>query len=160
MNPYAQNTEVPVERSRAEIEKLLLRYGATDFMSGWSGRMAMIGFRARGRTIRFVLTMPEPGEKRFTHTSARKTQRSPGQASAAWEQECRRGWRALALAIKAKLEAVQTGIATFEDEFLAYTVLPGGRTVAEDIQPKITAAIAAGRLNVPLLAIGTGETIN
>ena len=42
---------------------------------------------------------------------------------------CRQRWRALNLAIKAKLEAVESGIVTFDQEFLAHIVGPSGQTV-------------------------------
>ena len=58
-------------------------------------------------------------------------------AQKAWEQACRQRWRALSLCIKAKLEACESGITTFEEEFLAQLVLPGGVTVAEKIMPSI-----------------------
>ena len=45
---------------------------------------------------------------------------------AAWEQVCRQRWRALLLIIRAKLEAVASGITTLENEFLANIVLPDG----------------------------------
>jgi len=32
---YAENTKVPVEKTRAEIERLVGKYGATRFASGW-----------------------------------------------------------------------------------------------------------------------------
>jgi hypothetical protein len=35
-----------------------------------------------------------------------------------------RRWRALLLMIKAKVEAVESGVVTFEDEWLAHFVLP------------------------------------
>lgn len=45
MSPYAQGTEVPADRSRAEIERMLIRFGADQFVSGWErDRVAMIGF--------------------------------------------------------------------------------------------------------------------
>jgi hypothetical protein len=34
---YAVGTSVPVDRSKAEIERLLIRYGADHFASGWRG---------------------------------------------------------------------------------------------------------------------------
>jgi hypothetical protein len=68
----------------------------------------------------------------------------------------RQRWRALALAIKAKLEAVESGIATFEEEFMAYIVLPDGQTVGEFLSPQIEAAYSSGRM--PPLLPGIGET--
>jgi hypothetical protein len=43
--------------------------------------------------------------------------RTEAEAKKAMEAETRRRWRALALAIEAKLEVVDTGIASFEHEF-------------------------------------------
>lgn len=52
---YAKDTSVPVDRSKAEIERILIRYGADGFMYGWEGNSAMILFRVRGKMLRFVL---------------------------------------------------------------------------------------------------------
>lgn len=45
---------------------------------------------------------------------------------------------------KAKLEAVESGISVFEDEFMANIVLPGGRTVSDEVRPKIAIAYSTG----------------
>ncbi|MDD3798409.1 MAG: hypothetical protein PHE36_04435 [Novosphingobium sp.] len=66
----------------------------------------------------------------------------PDAALREWEQACRQRWRALALVIKAKLEAIDSGISEFDDEFMAHIVLPNGRTVSEEVRPKITSAYA------------------
>ncbi len=62
---YAQHTSVPVERSRAEIEGILRRFGADQFVSGWDSHAAMIGFRCHNRAVRFVLPLADPQDKRF-----------------------------------------------------------------------------------------------
>lgn len=41
------------------------------------------------------------------------------------------------MAIKAKLEWVETGIVTIEEEFLPYIVTQNGRTVAELLMPQL-----------------------
>ena len=139
--PYAEETSVPVERSRAEIEHLLRKYGADQFASGWSGDRAMIQFRAEGRTVRFVLPLPDPQDKQFTqHPRYTYKPRSPEAARGAYEQEVRRRWRCLALAIKAKLECVGTKIASMEEEFMPYIVMPDGKTVSEHARPWIAQA--------------------
>ena len=149
MSRFAEKTDVPVEKSRLEIERLITRYGATStaFMSG-PGR-AMIAFEANGRRILFELPLPDQSEKRFER-DGRNAVRGPAKRYAAWEQACRQKWRALALGIKAKLEAVQSGITTFEDEFLAHIVLPDGQTVAQHVKPQIAASYASGDVR-PLL---------
>ena len=125
---YATKTEVPVERSRAEVERTLARYGASAFMYGWNENAAVIQFAAHGRLIKFTLTLPDRADTKFRKTPT-GLRRDNAYAEKQWEQACRQKWRALCLVIKAKLEAVDAGIAIFEDEFLAYTVLPSGETV-------------------------------
>jgi hypothetical protein len=131
---------VSVEKSRAEIERTLQKYGAEGFMYGWQGSRAAVQFEMNGRRIKFELPLPDKTSREFTHTAGRNSPRSPTQALAAWEQACRQRWRALNLAIKAKLEAVECGIATFEEEFLAHIVLPNGGTVGAWMVPQIAAA--------------------
>jgi len=48
----------------------------------------------------------------------------------------------LALVIKAKLEAIDSDISTFDDEFLAHIIMPNGRTVGEETRPLIAHAYA------------------
>jgi hypothetical protein len=147
---YAKDTEVPVEKSRAEIETTVNRYGATGFMSGWHGSNATIAFELRQRRIRFMLKLPDKLDKRFTRTERFGHTRSGENALKAWEQSCRQLWRALALAIKAKLEAVECGISEFDSEFMANIVLPTGLTIYETMQPDMNMICTTGRLP-PLL---------
>jgi hypothetical protein len=145
---YAADTSVSVANSKAEIERIIERYGATGFMSGWSASQAMIAFAMRERQIRFVLSMPDRDEREFTHHS--KGLRTPEAAHKAWEQACRQRWRALALVIKAKLEAVESGISVFDDEFMANIVMSDGRTVSDHVRPKIAQSYETGSMP-PLL---------
>ena len=46
---YAHDTSVSVDRSKAEIERLLQRYGASEFAHGWRAGRAVIQFRMRDR---------------------------------------------------------------------------------------------------------------
>lgn len=143
---YAQNTSVSVEKSKAEIEKTLTRYGADQFISGWDQETAYIGFMLQERMIKFTLPLPSKNSDEFRLTPTGKRERRPEDALKAWEQGCRQKWRALALAIKAKLEAVETGITTFEDEFLAHIVLPDGSTAGEFLRPQIEVAYRDGKM--------------
>lgn len=58
----------------------------------------------------------------------------------------------MALVVKAKLEAVSSGIVTFDQEFFAHMVLPNNRTVFEEAGPAVTAAYESGIVR-PLLQI-------
>jgi len=98
------------------------------------------------RQIKFILELPDPQLREFTHTPARGNRRTESAVYEAWEQACRQRWRALALVIKAKMEAVECGISVFEDEFMANIVLPGGQTVSEFMTPQIEQAYLTGRM--------------
>ena len=156
MPRYASKTQVPVERSRAEIERTLVRYGAEQFVYGWDRAGAVIGFVVtteanQKRQVRFQLPLPDRTGPEFTHHS--RGRRTPDAAEALWEQACRQRWRALNLVVKAKLEAVEAGIATFEDEFLAYTMLPGGETVGQWLTPQLDAVYEQQKMP-PMLPAG------
>lgn len=131
---YAERTSVSPEKSREEIEKILKRYGATGFAYGWEETSALIAFKLKDRHIRFTLKLPE---------------RKQARSQAAWEQSTRQRWRSLALIIKAKLEAVESGIVTIEEEFLAHIILPDNKTVGDWIKPQIEQAYING--NMPKL---------
>jgi hypothetical protein len=153
---FAENTTVAPEKSRAEIETVLRRYGADGFAYASYGEQAMIQFTAKGRTVRFLLKLPSSNDKAFTTVvrNKRTYTRTPEQRVAAWEQACRQSWRALALVVKAKLEAVASGITVFEAEFLAHIVLPDGRLVGQVVIPEIASAYE-GR-EPPQLLLGMG----
>ena len=148
---FASDTSVNVERSQGEIERVLARYGATHFMRGWAGDQASIAFTIANRSIRFMLPLPSRDDEQFAATPTGRRRRNPAASLQAWEQACRSRWRALLLVIRAKLEAVETGISTIEDEFLAWTIIPGGRgrTVGEQIRPLIEEMVQTGKA-VPL----------
>ena len=155
MSTYAATTSVSTEQSRAEIERTLQRWGADQFMYGWDGDRAVIGFRASGRQIKFVIDLPDRNDREFTHHS--RGRRTADAALKAWEQACRQRWRALALVIKAKLEAVESGISEFESEFLAHIVLPNGSTVGDWVAPQIDVAYTTGQMPSMLPALGSGQ---
>ena len=144
---YAEGTEVSTDRSRVEIEGILRRYGADKFMYGWEARRAVVGFAFEGRQIRMTLPLPDESEFAETPTGRERTER---QVKQEYEKEVRRLWRALCLLIKAKLEAIASGISTLEEQFLPYLVLPNGHTIGEQVLPQIEQVLAKGQLP-PLL---------
>lgn len=151
MSRYAENTQVPQDRSRSEIERILSRYGADQFMYGWQDDKAVLAFRAHGRQIKFDLEMPRLSEFSLTATGRKRSQ---SQQHSEWEQAKRQRWRAAALWIKASLEAVESGFVTFEDAFLAFTLLPDGKTAGEFLQPQVQIAYESGRMPAGLIGVG------
>lgn len=157
IRPYAEGTSVPADKSRSEIERTLKRYGADAFSYGFDGAQAAIMFRAKGRMVRFVLPIPPAADFATTSTGYRRTN---AERDSALEREIRRLWRALAMMVKAKLEAVQSGLVEFEEEFMANVVLPDGTTFGQWAGPQIAEVYATG--DMPALlpgvkALGVGR---
>ena len=149
---YATKTTVPVSKTKGEIETILSRFKASQFMSGWSDGTAQIAFVCHGLHIRFVMKMPERNEKRFTENSKGKL-RPAHVVESEWEQAQRSSWRALLLCIRAKLESVESGIETFEQAFLAQVVLPNGSTVGDWAHEALPVAYATRAMPSSLLAL-------
>jgi hypothetical protein len=150
---YAQGTEVTVDRSQTELRSTLRKYGADGLAMAETRDRAVVEFMANDRRIRFSLPLPTETDADLRRTKAGVT-RSSAQLRSAVAAEERRRWRALVMVVKAKLEAVESGIVTFEDEFLAQTVLPDNSTVAEQIQEPIRRAYIQGHVR-PLLELGS-----
>ena len=142
---YADKTRVPSDKSRSEIEKILSRYGAVGFIYGWQDDFAVIGFQMAGKQVKFMLPLPDRNSDEIRLTDKGR-KRISSQIEPAYEQAVRQKWRALALVIKAKLEAVESGITYFEDEFLAHIVLPDGKTVGAFMRPQIENAYKSGKM--------------
>lgn len=160
---YANATSVSVEKSRAEIEGILAKYGAERFAYATEPGRAAVMFQITDPStkttlaIRMVLPLPSREEERFTNRK-RYNYATNGYTNSAdvvgklWEQACRSSWRALLLVIKAKLEACACGISTIEREFLADVITSSGETIGEQIRPQLKAM--SDRKETPRLLMG------
>ena len=145
---FADRTSVAVEKSKAQIEALVMRLGAQEYATHNAPDLQAIGFRINNLRVRFDLPIvPVKDYKRYKHGNHYRD-RTERQAWDAWDQELRRRWRALLLVIKAKIEAIDTGITSFEQEFLPFIVLAGGKTIAETVIPQLEDRTKG---NIPLL---------
>lgn len=151
---YAQNTSVPVERSRYEIENILTRYGADAFLTARRAQDSTIAFTCHGLAVRFVLPNPTKDDVPAMDGRSKTKPRSAAAVDADVKQEERRRWRALALIVKAKLEAVASGITTFEKEFLAHIVMHNGTSVGDVVIPALVEAAKTKKM--PTLALLSG----
>lgn len=131
---YAEDTRVPVGRSREQLETLLVKHGAKGFgtMSTSEGRHEVL-FQIGDTRIAIAVSAPDD---------------SP--------QEQRRIWRALLLVVKAKLEAVNAGISTIEREFLADVVVPGQDRALSTVGREVLPHLRNGKL--PPLLLGGGAS--
>jgi hypothetical protein len=154
-----ESTTVPVERSQGEIRKLLTDYGAARFGFGEETdsagvRWAAIQFAHGSHAVRMRVPHKPIDEVPLRKKAQRaRTQTFDDFAAAAIEQEAKRIWRVIAWNLKARLVAVEEGVETFEEAFLAHLLNEQtGRTLYEEL-------VQDGRieLGAPLhLALPTG----
>ena len=148
---YASGTSVPIDRSKAEIEKILSKYGAHEFgyVSRANGTEYAIRFTIKFWSVQITLPMPKKSDKEFTMTATGRY-RHENEVEKYWEQGCKARWRALVLIIKAKLEAVDAGISTVEREFFVDIVMPGGGTVGAKLLPQIAESYKSSVPQLPM----------
>lgn len=156
MGKYAASTEVSSMQSKQEIERTLTRYGARKFMYGWDNDAAVIAFEAHGKQVKFILPLPARNSREIMYTDSGRA-RSLSAQETAYEQATRQRWRALLLIIKAKLEAIDSGICVFEDEFMSRIVIPGGQTVGDFVRPQIEECYRTGLMPSMLPMLGDGR---
>lgn len=149
MAKYAQGTTVPVERSRDELAQLLRRYGIKRYVQEHdedNSRHA-VAFQLNDRWYRIGLE-PPPLEEFETYTDRYgwETRREKADAIKERDKEFRRRWRVLLLLMKAKLETVQDGTMSAEDEFLPYLALADGSTFSQSVQGQVEEYYTTGKL--------------
>lgn len=127
MAPFAARTRVPIASTKADIERLVTKFGAKGFSSGWQNDRARVEFLLGDRHIRFTVLVA--GES----------------------QQARQRWRALLLMIKARFAAIEAKIVTTEQAFVGDIVTPDGRTVYEAIREPIALAYST---NAPVALLG------
>jgi hypothetical protein len=145
--PFAEGTDVPVTKSRIELEELLRKWKADRIGSVTEPGAAIVGFSMGKWHVRFRMPLPTENDarnlkdRRYTWRSATDAEKK------AWlEQKHRERWRALLLTVKAKLVSVENGVESFEEAFLAHLVLPGGVTVGQKALPAISEAYETGKM--------------
>jgi hypothetical protein len=144
MPKFAAQTKVSVEKSRRAVEQLLEKYGAEGFGYAWARRLvageggnrveeevAVVQFRMKGCQMRLEVPMPEARTKDATAKLHRAR------------------WRAIFLVVKAKLVAVDSGISSLEEEFLANVVMKNGQTVGEAMLHRLPEVVESGHLLPP-----------
>lgn len=133
---YANRTKVSTGKSLDEIKKKLTASGANSFMSGEMDGVIIVAFTIDGMAVKMQVPMPPS----YSSDATAATMKS-------YDQICRTKWRCLLLVIKAKIEAIESGIETFEQAFFPYFLAPNGRTLEENLLP----ALKGGTLNNKLL---------
>ena len=141
---YAKGTTVPVEKTRAEIDRLLAKHGATQRLIGIDEprNAALVGFTLAERQVRLIVPLPSIGNLQIPRGRGEWAER----ARRARAQAERERWRAVLMLVRAKLEAIALGLTTVEREFLADISLPDGRRVGAVLAPLLAEAYKTGQM--------------
>jgi hypothetical protein len=135
MSRYASNTTVGIGRSQDEIRTVLRRYGVTSLALVEHENRAGVQFTIKTLAVKIDCPLPNRSDAQTTPTG--RVRRSETVAEQKYAQANRQVWRALLLAIKAKLEVVESGIATVEEEFMPYIVATDGRCLKDHLVPRL-----------------------
>ncbi len=152
MSNYANNTSVSPEKSQEEIKRTLRKYGADRFGVMEERTKAHVMFEYSRLSIQLTIELPERSEFEITETGRTRTAAA---IETAHNQAIKQRWRALLLAIKAKLEAIECGISTIEQEFLAFMIMPDNRPLGDHLIPKMHQIAQNGKL--PKLFLTDGD---
>lgn len=106
----------------------------------------MVAFQYMGKMIRLTMVLPRRDAPEFQQSPNGRVKFDVNRRFKEWDQACRAKWRALFLAIKAKLVSVEEGISTVEQEFMAWMILPNGKTAGDHFLPQIDEAAESGRM--------------
>ncbi len=132
-------TSVPVERSKESIRQLLIAAGArgVQFSEDFTEHLINVKFAKQIgdnlRTVSVSLKVPEPAQpKRASRNGTWRGGKyhAPKGEADRWQQMERATYRALHWWLKSQFEAVEFGLMSFEDVFLAHFewMIDGQRT--------------------------------
>lgn len=140
---YAEDTSVPISRSRAEVDRLLREWGAEAVQ--WSDEYAhdcvnlrFVWPKGEARYIaRFRLRLPTRVDLEPQARDGRTGRTSEGKLRRLLEDRGKREHRALLLWLKGALNAVDLGLVEAEAIFLPFMGGKDGRTVGEVFVPRM-----------------------
>jgi hypothetical protein len=154
---YAEGTTVLVEKSIAEVRKMLAANGATHYAYGSNPKGEIVQFALDGRFYRFDVSAVDAVAMRddFLAENANSWNAQTRADRINWDiraqAEHRRRWRARVLWLKALLEFMDE--VPLEQSLLSNLVLPDGRTFGHWAVPQVEAMYATGGMP-PLLGDG------
>ena len=143
---YSQTT-VRVENSQAELTRELAKYGIYMVQHTQTDNVFSLAFQVEIEEV----------DRPITVRVDVPYQRKNDEEDKFGFREQRRKYRVLFFYVKGLLVAWDGGLKAFMDIFMAHMVLPGGRTISQDLLPKYQMAIESGELPEVRLITGGEE---
>lgn len=146
MKPYAHKTDVPVSRSRGEIDRILCAWDCDAIQWTDDRREGVVQLRFRWTfegvpyNARIRLALP-PDETLYTARERKEPWRQRDISDQVMQQRRNQRWRSLhrvlVLGIKARLNEVAAGLWAAPEVFLPYLEGIDGRTIADVAIPHL-----------------------
>ena len=163
--PYAQGTDVPVDRSIAEMRRLLASAGEVRFATEEGPARYSLMAELGGRWYAFHVDRPDWHDWKQFFSRGSLWERTEREAEKMAAAEHRRRWRVLCFLLKAKVVATEDGTVDEGDgvnedlarELIPYVMLPDKSTVGDHFEREMAAFYASGRMPRALPAPGEGE---
>lgn len=136
------SSDVPVSKTRSQIMEMIDEQGGKKFAWDISAddRYAAVLFELKGRSIRFLLKLPNAEDYQLNAAGARM---GATQSRQIFEKAQRLAWRKLLYTIEGKLLSIAEGIEILDEAFAAQIVRSGGWTLAEATNDTLPAALRA-----------------
>ena len=137
-----RSTQVRAEKTQADITTELDKFGIQKVQHTFYDNGFSVAFQAEVEEVKRPVTV---------RIDIPWNQEKDTEDKFGWRDR-RIKYRVLYYYIKALLTAWDNGLKAFMDIFLPHIVLPGGKTVSQDLLPKYTMAVESGEVKeVPLL---------
>lgn len=149
--PFAEGTQVDAGKTRLDIEAMLSKFACETVGVMREPGFATVLFRRQGWAVQMRVALPQlsdaPKQRKPGYHYMTEAQRLQ------WVmQQEREKWRQLMLVLKAKFTALENGIESFEESFMAHLVV-GGDHVGQRLLPALRQAQESGQR----LALPSGE---
>lgn len=131
---FMESTEISPEKTIAEIEEVLIRYGANAVLKEYSsGVIEAVSFRVKvnAQDIPFRLPCRWKAIENLFIKRSRRTWRSDAQKKSDADKARRVAWRQIFRWVQAQLALVDTEMVKVEEVFFPYIQTKGGQTLYE-----------------------------
>jgi hypothetical protein len=127
-------TDIPVEKTTSEIQKILAQNGARGIMLEYdgNGNITDIFFKIILNNKELPFRLPAKAERVYQALWGEKQEWEHNRYSAGWREQAQRiAWRICKTWLEAQITLINLEQAKMEEIFLPYLVLPDNKTLYE-----------------------------
>ncbi len=130
-------TDIPVERTTAEIQKILAQNGARGIALEYdeAGTIKDIFFKIKLNHKELPFRLPAKAERVYQALWGEKPEWEHTRYGEGWKQQAQRiAWRICKTWLEAQITLINLEQAKIEEVFLPYLIMPGNKTLFETME--------------------------